>query len=169
MIKLTKTPIEVDSSGVLANSPDTADPDITRLYDFIYNNLSDVKKALSQIELPGDPPDASKARIQLLTTVTSYIGSAAKTQTAASSETHSIQISSSVGIDDYKKFMEKWRGRNIEKFVAAGIFYVAGVSKVFSRVLTSDNRPIDRYYVTLYGDLTFLRLMLNCSLTTCVM
>jgi len=41
-----------------------------------------------------------------------------------------MQIVASVNISDYGKFMERHRGRNIELFKSAKIFYDAGVSKV---------------------------------------
>lgn len=100
-----------------------------RLYDFVYNNLSDVKKALRQIQSTHDTPDL---RLQQLTSMTTHLGSSARKQTSTDQEQHPIQITSSVNIGDYAEFMERSKGRNIEVFNSAGIFYLAGVSKVNS-------------------------------------
>jgi len=106
---------------------EVSDADVLRLYDFVYNNLSDVKKALRQIKPKHDGPDL---RVQQLTSMTTYLGSSARKQASNDQEQHPIQITSSVNIGDYAEFLERSKGRNIEVFNSAGIFYLAGVSKV---------------------------------------
>lgn len=109
---------------------DVSDIDVLRLYDFVYNNLADVKKYLFQIRSSEETAEAGRARVQVLTTMTSQLGSSARKAMANGQEHLPAQISASVNIGDYKEFMERYKGRNIEAFNSAGIFYMAGTSKV---------------------------------------
>ena len=109
---------------------EASDPDVVRLYDFMYNNLADVKKALYQIRMPQDEPDAPRNRAQILTTITTQLGSSIRRDASNGHEGNPVQISASVSIEDYHEFMEKCKGRNIDAFNTAGIFYLAGVSRV---------------------------------------
>jgi hypothetical protein len=109
---------------------EVSDADVVRLYDFIYNNLVDVKKALYQIRGPEDDQETPRIRAQMLTTITTQLGSSARKDATNGSEANPVQISASVSIDDYHEFMEKCKGRNIDVFTSAGIFYLAGLSKV---------------------------------------
>jgi hypothetical protein len=107
-----------------------SDVEVLHLYDFVYNNLADVKKALFQIRSSDELPEAGRARVQLLTTLTSQLGSPARKEAPDGQEQLPIQISASVNIGDYNEFMERSRGKDIEAFKSADIFYVCGVSKV---------------------------------------
>jgi hypothetical protein len=106
------------------------DEEVLRIYDFVHNNLADVKKYLFQIRSSEETVEAARARVQLLTTLTSQLGSSPKKASANGQEQLPVQISSSVNIGDYNEFMERSKGRNIEAFKSAEIFYVAGMSKV---------------------------------------
>ena len=145
---------------------EVSDADVLRLYDFVYNNLSDVKKALRQIQPMNDTPDL---RVQHLTSMTTHLGSSARKQTSTDQERHPVQITSSVNIGDYTEFMERSKGRNIEAFNSAGIFYLAGVSKV----TTLDEKPnpsnIALYYVLSHDASTLLQWTWNCSPTISAM
>lgn len=108
------------------------DTDILRLYDFIYSNLAEVKKALFHVQpLPNEAPEAGMGRLQALTTMTSQVGNSARKEPANGQQEHPVQISASVNIGDYNEFMERFKGRNIDEFNSAGIFYLAGMSRVF--------------------------------------
>lgn len=112
---------------------EVSDVEVLRLYDFVYNNLADVKKALFQIRSSDELPEAGRARVQLLTTLTNQLGSPARKEITDGQEHHPIQISASVNIGDYNEFMERYRGKDIEMFKSADVFYLCGVSKVSIR------------------------------------
>lgn len=111
---------------------EVSDAEVLRLYDFVYNNLADVKKTLLQTRSQDDTPEKGKARVHLLTTLTTQLGSSARKGMVNGQEQVPVQISSSVNIGDYNEFMERSKGRNIEAFNSAGIFYLAGMSKVIT-------------------------------------
>jgi len=145
---------------------EVSDADVLRLYDFVYNNLSDVKKALRQIQQLHDTPDL---RVQQLTSMTTHLGSSARKQTFTDQEQHPVQITSSVNIGDYNEFMERSKGRNIEAFNSAGIFYLAGVSKVTILDEKSNPSNIALYYVLSHDASTLLQWTWSCSLTISAM
>jgi hypothetical protein len=97
----------------------------------VYSNLADVKKALLQIRSREDTVETGRARVQLLSTLTAQLGSSARKNLSNRQEQHPVQISASVNIGDYNEFMERFRGKSIEAFNSAGIFYLAGMSKVY--------------------------------------
>jgi hypothetical protein len=103
---------------------------VLRLYDFIYNNLADVKKNLFQIRTGEDTADIARARVQLLATLTHQLGAAPRKEATNGQDSAPVHITSSVNIGDYNEFMEKFKGRNLDAFTASGIFYNAGTSKV---------------------------------------
>ena len=110
---------------------EVSDADVLRLYDFEYNNLADVKKSLFRVQSAEDTLEAGRARVQTLTALTSQVGNSARREmTNGGQEQIPVQISASVNIEDYNEFMERFKGRNIETFNAARIFYAAGISKV---------------------------------------
>jgi hypothetical protein len=110
---------------------EVSEPEVLRLYDFLYNHLTDIKKALFQIRCPNESPDASRERVQLLTTLTNHIGNSARGKEIPNGDEQiPVHISASVNISDYNEFMEKSRGRNIDAFKAVGVFYLAGTSRV---------------------------------------
>jgi neurofibromin 1 len=121
------TPSTTSASSHVNEVPDA---DVLRLYDFVYNNLTDVKKSLHQMKSGEDTLEAGRARVHLLTTLTSQLGSSARKEASNGQEQLPVQISASVNIGDYSEFMERFKGRNIETFNSARIFYVAGTSKV---------------------------------------
>jgi len=130
---------------------EVSDADVLRLYDFIYNNSADVKKALFQLRSGDDAAEVARARVQMLTTMINQLGSNAKRDHGTAQETPPVQISSSVNISDYHEFMERSRDRNIEMFKSAGIFYNAGVSRA--------NRPV-LCFVTRFFDFSSMDLEL---------
>ena len=144
---------KTNKKAVPANTPSTSDQisevsdaDVLRLYDFVYNNLADVKKYLYQIRSSEETPETGRARVQLLTTLTSHLGSSARKTTTNGQEQHPVQISSSVNIGDYNEFMERSKGKNIEAFKTAGVFYLAGMSKVYLSTALTDSSNIGLYY-----------------------
>jgi hypothetical protein len=128
--KLKASPISAEPTTPNTRLTDVSYAEVVRLYDFIYNNLADVKKALYQIRNPEDEPDRPRTRAQMLTTITTQLGSSAKRDVTNGNDSNPVQISASVSIEDYHEFMEKSKGRNIDGFNSAEIFYVAGVSRV---------------------------------------
>jgi len=92
--------------------------------------LTDIKKALFQIRSSEESPDVSRARVQLLTTLTNHLGNSGRKEIPNGEEQIPVHISASVNISDYNEFMEKSRGRNIDAFKAVGVFYLAGTSRV---------------------------------------
>jgi hypothetical protein len=92
--------------------------------------LADIKNALLQIKGPNDPADVGKSRVQLLTALTSHIGSSIKKEQSDGREQPPVLTSASVNIGEYSEFMERYKGKNIEPFNASGVFYNAGISKV---------------------------------------
>jgi hypothetical protein len=120
-----------------------ADADVLRLYDFVYNNLADVKKALFQIRSTEDTQELGKTRAALLSTMTTQLGSTARNQMTSDQEKLPSRTAP-VAFGDYHEFMERSKGRNIDGFKSAGIFYLAGMSKVFLPVLAyrQANRPV---------------------------
>jgi hypothetical protein len=131
-----------------------SDADVLRLYDFVYNNLADVKKYLYQIRSSEETPEAGRSRVQLLTALTSHLGSSARKATTNGQEQHPVQISSSVNIGDYNEFMERSKGKNIEAFKNAGVFYLAGMSKVYLSAAVTDSSNIGLYYALLHDGST---------------
>jgi hypothetical protein len=92
--------------------------------------LTDVKKNLFQIRTGDDTAEISRARVQLLVTLTSQLGAAPRKESLNGQESAPVQITASVNIGDYNEFMEKFKGRNLDAFTSSGIFYNAGTSKV---------------------------------------
>ena len=114
---------------------EVSDSDVLRLYDFVYHNLADVKKALFQAHPVNETTNAGRSRAQVLTTLTSQLGNPSRPGTVNGHEQPPVQISSSVNIGDYTEFMERFKGKNIETLNSAGIFYLAGTSKVHPSAL----------------------------------
>lgn len=127
---LKALPVGADPNLTPTGSTEVSETDVVRLYDFMYNNLADVKKALFQIRSPDDDPETPRARVQTLTTLTSQLGHSVRKDPANGLDVNPVQISASVSIEDYYEFMDKCKGRNIDTFNSAGIFYLAGVSRV---------------------------------------
>jgi len=131
---ISALPATSSTTPIAGHLNEVSDADVLRLYDFVYNNLTDVKKSLLQMRSGEDTLEAGRARVQLLTTLTTQIGSSARKEKSNGQEQLPVQISASVNIGDYNEFMERSKGRNIEAFNSARIFYAAGTSKVFSPV-----------------------------------
>ena len=127
---ISASPATSNTAPISGHLNEVPDADVLRLYEFVYNNLADVKKSLLQMKSGEDNLEAGRARVQLLTTLTSQLGSSARKETSNGQEQLPVQISASVNIGDYGEFMERSKGKNIEAFNSARIFYVAGTSKV---------------------------------------
>lgn len=127
---ISALPANSGTTSISGHLNEVPDADVLRLYEFVYNNLTDVKKSLLQMKSGEDTLEAGRARVHLLTTLTSQLGSFARKETSNGQEQLPVQISASVNIGDYNEFMERFKGRNIEAFNSARIFYVAGTSKV---------------------------------------
>jgi hypothetical protein len=121
-----------DAPSISSQTNEVADGDVLRLYDFVYNNLADVKKALFALRSTEDTQELGKSRAALLSTLTTQLGSSAHNQSTNGQEKLPIQAPK-VNFGDYHEFMERSKGRNIDIFKSAGIFYLAGMSKVRCR------------------------------------
>jgi hypothetical protein len=108
---------------------DISDTDVLRLYEFLYNNLTEVKKELVHSR-SGDELAAARSRAQSLTALTTQLGNPSRKEAMNTRDRNPIQISASVNINDYEEFMERFKGKSIEELNSAGIFYLAGSSKV---------------------------------------
>jgi hypothetical protein len=138
----------VNTQSISSQTTEVSDTEVLRLYDFVYNNLADVKKTLFQTRSQGDTTEKGKARVHLLTTLTNQLGSFARRGMVNGQEQVPVQISSSVNIGDYNEFMERSKGRNIEAFNSAGIFYLAGISKATCIYKLANSSNIDPCYVS---------------------
>ena len=119
-----------DAPSISSQISDVADGDVLRLYDFVYNNLADVKKALFDIRSSEDTPELGKTRASLLSTMATQLGSSTWNQSQSGQEKLTSQAPNTINFGDYHEFMERFKGRNIDVFKSAGIFYLAGISKV---------------------------------------